>query len=373
MKLLRIALDLGARPDAPSSEGRLVAHRGLVRQSEAGETPLLCAARRGHADALQLLLDRGASVHRRGTGQILTRRAAAAGARAAADDGGGFAMVRYDSMTALHVAVDGNHRQCAAILLDAGARVDARFQSGLDHSGYRALDLAALRGHAESLRLLLDRGARLWAFGGSFRRTALHYATIEGHLGCMRLLLERGAHREARDIHGWTPLGLAAFHGRVDAARLLVGAGAKVDARPSVNPSISKFQVLVPPASSLGWDCDSAAPLACPDVSPSRHSGRYGGTILLCATATCPRTTRACGPSSRSRPAGRRRTFTSSGCRWRRRAAGRARRAGSICTASRARASPPPSRSRRTSRGCSRRTGASREGGGARRRPARGV
>ena len=179
--LLRIAIDSGVRPDA-------------VRTS-AGETPLICAARRGKTDAVQLLLDSGTSVHRRGSSKIITRSGTA-----------DFSAITY-SMTALHVAVDGNYQRCARLLIDSGARVDSRFRSGFNHAGYSALDLAALRGNIECLRLLIDHGANVGSFGGSFRRTALHHAVIEDQRGCMRVLLDRGANREARDLDGWTPLG----------------------------------------------------------------------------------------------------------------------------------------------------------------------
>lgn len=255
ISLLKLAVDsFGFRPDAspssapPSTEKRFVSFGAHVfagvRSDPAGDTPLLCAARRGHDDVLELLLARGALVHRRGPGKIFTRDSS----RAGVDD---LTTMTY-AMTALHVAVDGNHHRCVSILLDYGARVDARFRSGWDHAGYRALDLAVMRGHIACIRLLLDRGASLASFGGSFRRTALHYAVLEEHCGCMRLLLDRGANREARDLNGWTPMGLAAFYGRVKALRLLIDLGAKIDGKPSVNPSISKFQAPLYAATIIG-------------------------------------------------------------------------------------------------------------------------
>ena len=94
--------------------------------------PLLClAAINGRCRVLRLLLDHGAAV-------------------GGADD-------RYGE-TALHVAAACGHRDAAALLLDRGARVDARARNGST-----PLHKAAFDGGTDVLRLLLSRGADLGA------------------------------------------------------------------------------------------------------------------------------------------------------------------------------------------------------------------
>jgi hypothetical protein len=85
---------------------------------------------------------------------------------------------------------------------------------------------AARRGQTEAARLLLDAGAKVDA-RDSQGRTALMYASINGHPGCTSLLLSRRASVNARDTSKDTSLLLAArYSGNVDVARALVRAGA---------------------------------------------------------------------------------------------------------------------------------------------------
>ena len=71
-------------------------------------------------------------------------------------------------------------------------------------------------------------------------QTPLHIATIEGHTGIVDYILNQKTSLRlsdilgAQDISGATPLHEAVRYGRVDIARLLLGAGAKVDALDSL-------------------------------------------------------------------------------------------------------------------------------------------
>lgn len=82
--------------------------------------------------------------------------------------------------------------------------------SALSQAGWTPLICAAFKGHAECVKLLLERGADKEAQGKEAGRTPLMRAALGGHLDCVRLLLEAGADAKARDISGKTALDMVA-------------------------------------------------------------------------------------------------------------------------------------------------------------------
>lgn len=114
-----------------------------------GFTPLGLAAFFGHADAVKVLLDYGATVD-------------------------GKDQSRFGN-TALDAAVAANHADVVRILLAAGAQSNVR-----DSADYTPLHKAAQNGNLEILRLLVEKGADVAAVrkGGG---TALDEATAKGH------------------------------------------------------------------------------------------------------------------------------------------------------------------------------------------------
>lgn len=84
------------------------------------------------------------------------------------------------------------------------------------------LMMAALKGHLDLARKLIERGADVNKTGW----TPLHYAATGGHLAIMELLLEHHAYIDAESPNGTTPLMMAAQYGSIDAVRLLLDAGA---------------------------------------------------------------------------------------------------------------------------------------------------
>jgi RNA polymerase sigma factor (sigma-70 family) len=103
----------------------LLLDRGAPAEPEQGEAILQSAVLAGGHRAMRLLLERGASA-----------------------DG------TTGNLTPLHYAVMRNDRMAVDILLDAGAKLDAR-----DHRGRTAVDWAALKGRQEMLDHLVQRGA----------------------------------------------------------------------------------------------------------------------------------------------------------------------------------------------------------------------
>jgi len=196
---------------------------------------------------------------------------------------------QIDGTAALHWAVQANDAELTDLLLRSGANVSAATVAGatplqlaaingnaailgrlitagadpnasLTRSGDTALMIAARTGKADAVRVLLDRGAKVntqETWGGT---TALMWAVSEKHPEITKLLIERGADVNARSYYvpsasgrgfegttpvaqkpdgnfeefasGWlTPLMFAARENDLESARLLVKAGAGVNAQ----------------------------------------------------------------------------------------------------------------------------------------------
>jgi ankyrin repeat protein len=124
----------------------------------------------------------------------------------------------------------------AASLGDAerlGELLDADPSSATAYSadGFTALHFPAFFGGMECARVLLDRGANVDAHGrGWMTGTPLNSAAAGRHADVARLLLERGADPNARQGSGWTPLHSAAHNGDPDMVTLLLAHGANPSA-----------------------------------------------------------------------------------------------------------------------------------------------
>ncbi|XP_049779545.1 serine/threonine-protein phosphatase 6 regulatory ankyrin repeat subunit B-like [Schistocerca cancellata] len=99
--------------------------------------------------------------------------------------------------------------ECAALLVDAGASLEAR-----NNQGATPLLMAATQGRDTVLRELLARGADATA-SDSYGRTALHLAAEGDHAECVRALLEvlKRGDRERATQGGATALLAAAAAG----------------------------------------------------------------------------------------------------------------------------------------------------------------
>jgi ankyrin repeat protein len=141
-----------------------------------GETPLMTAARTGKVDAMKALLARRASVDAR---------------------------EHVRGQTALMWTVAERHHDAARLLIESGADVRAR-----SDSGFTPLLFAARDGDLEMVRLLLARGADVNETD-SEGESALLVATVRGHVELALFLLEHGADPNA-DGAGYTALHWAA-------------------------------------------------------------------------------------------------------------------------------------------------------------------
>ena len=92
-------------------------------------------------------------------------------------------------------------------------------------SAETALMMAALKGHHDWVKRLLDRGARSDS-GDAPAWTALHYAATGPSLQAVQWLLARGAKVDARSPNGSTALMMAARYGPEASVTLLLQQGA---------------------------------------------------------------------------------------------------------------------------------------------------
>jgi hypothetical protein len=147
--------------------------------------------------------------------------------------------VGADPDGAMHPALTHGEWEAVDALLRRGARIDllvaaATGRMDAAHEALRSADgaqrhlalaLAAQHGHGGVAALLLDAGEdpnRYNPPGAHAHSTPLHQAAIAGHLDVVRLLIERGARLGIRDIHyGGTALEWAEHGGRTEVVEYL--------------------------------------------------------------------------------------------------------------------------------------------------------
>lgn len=127
-----------------------------------------------------------------------------------------------DGNTLMMIAVRENNLDLVRFLLDNRANAQRR-----NSHGDTALMLAALLGHEEIVKLMLERKVdpSLPAPGWN----ALHYAAFENRARILTMLLNAGADINALAPNGSTALMLAAKRGHLDAARVLVNRHAELN------------------------------------------------------------------------------------------------------------------------------------------------
>jgi ankyrin repeat protein len=161
-----------------------------------------------------------------------------------------------DGRTALHLAAAAGKAAAVELLLEAKADPNVK-----DGSGRLAVQLASVGDHPDTVRRLVARKSEVpdvfsAATVGDTTRlgellkgnrklvkgrnepgyTPLDVAAREGHVAVIRMLLDAGADVNATDTpehafpEGWAPLHLAVLAGKVGAAKLLLDKGADVNA-----------------------------------------------------------------------------------------------------------------------------------------------
>jgi hypothetical protein len=194
----RVILDAGGRADQASIDSAL----GLVCS---GGVPRECGVQ---IPLIDLLCDFGADPDGAMPSALVH------GESAAVD-----ALIRRGAMVDLPVAAATNRIDMAR-----------RELPGADSAHcHRAFALAAQFGHVGIVRLLLDAGEdpdRYNPLGCHSHSTPLHQAALAGHADVVRMLVEGGARLDIRDIHyQGTPLGWAEHAGHTEIAEYLRARG----------------------------------------------------------------------------------------------------------------------------------------------------
>lgn len=133
-------------------------------------------------------------------------------------------MIAQEAVEAVHTTVGQGDALGVARMLDE----DPRLLSST-RKGQQLLTLAAGKGHADIVTLLLQRGAEVNTLDGN-GNTALHLATHHGHLEVVRILISYGADLYMRELRngnqrgllGFTPLLYASRFGHGEVVRLLL-------------------------------------------------------------------------------------------------------------------------------------------------------
>lgn len=188
---------------------------------------LFLAARNGHDDCMQLLIEAGADVSQPDSeGETALHHAAKDGwdkcVKLLIEEGADVNHPDIKGETALHKAVRGGWYQCVQILIEARAYVDAGWRQGK----------SALLCAASSEMNVMSCGKALLNAGADVNkcdqggRSALHLVCGRGKVGFVELLIQAGPDVNQQDDQGWSPLCEAVSKGHLDCVNLLMEAGA---------------------------------------------------------------------------------------------------------------------------------------------------
>ncbi|NXI96046.1 RAI14 protein, partial [Psophia crepitans] len=130
-----------------------------------------------------------------------------------------------EGKTAFHLAATKGHAECLRIMVTHGADVTAQ-----DGAGHSALHLAAKNSHPDCIKRLLQSKCPAESTDNS-GRTALHYAAACGCLQAVQLLCEHNCPINIKDLDGNIPLLLAVQNGHVEVCKYLLDHGADINTR----------------------------------------------------------------------------------------------------------------------------------------------
>lgn len=302
-EILQLLLNAGANIEAKSDVGHTPLHSAAYRGEleivkgllDAGasvgarsgylRTPLHQAAVNGHLQVVQKLLNEGADIHdedENGETAIhlachtrceqnlsvikhLLGREASVLAAADRDSAGGRLPPHGAALCGFMEAVE--------LFLDTGFD-----KASTDDQGWQMVHYAALGGHVDALRLLLEKGA---ATGCSTRLGGdcpLHLAAQGGHVEAISVLCEFGANINIRSGNrGYYPIHYAARFGHAEVISLLHKKGATIDALDNLSQTPLLYAV---------WqDQIQAVSLLCEYGASVNHAMRSGMHILVAAAA----------------------------------------------------------------------------------------
>ncbi|KAF1626618.1 UNVERIFIED_CONTAM: Ankycorbin, partial [Eudyptes pachyrhynchus] len=130
-----------------------------------------------------------------------------------------------EGKTAFHLAATKGHAECLRIMVTHGADVTAQ-----DGAGHSALHLAAKNNHPDCIKMLLQSKCPADSTDNS-GKTALHYAAVCGCLQAVQLLCEHKCLINVKDLDGNIPLLLAVQSGHMGVCKYLLDHGADINTR----------------------------------------------------------------------------------------------------------------------------------------------
>ena len=191
---------------------------------------------------------------------------------------------QIDGTTALHWAVQANDIETAELLIRAGAKVSAA-----NHEGATPLLLATINGNAPMIETLIKGGADPNATLTRTGDTALMIAARTGKLDAVKALVDRGAQVNAKETWGGTtPLMWAVAERHPDVVKLLIEHGADVNAKSKFVPSASGrgFEGTTPVAAKPGQPAEEfASGLLTPLMFAAREDDIESARLLVAAGA----------------------------------------------------------------------------------------
>ncbi|MFC1753152.1 ankyrin repeat domain-containing protein [Thermoproteota archaeon] len=138
-----------------------------------------------------------------------------------------------EGVTPLHVAADSDNLRVARLLVSKGAELNSLTNEEILKDGdtvernFAPLHFSSAIGDVPMTRFLLSAGADKEVLDGD-SHTPLILAAREGNADIVELLIDRGVEKDAAP-NRWTALHEAAGEGKLEVAKALLSAGAKVD------------------------------------------------------------------------------------------------------------------------------------------------
>ncbi|NXB78406.1 RAI14 protein, partial [Donacobius atricapilla] len=130
-----------------------------------------------------------------------------------------------EGKTAFHLAATKGNAECLRIMVMHGADVTAQ-----DGAGHSALHLAAKNSHPDCIKRLLQSKCPAESTDNS-GKTALHYAAACGCLQAVQLLCEHKCPINIKDLDGNIPLLLAVQNGHTEVCKYFLDHGADINTR----------------------------------------------------------------------------------------------------------------------------------------------
>ncbi|XP_048575718.1 transient receptor potential cation channel subfamily A member 1 [Nematostella vectensis] len=193
-------------------------------------SPLLCAVKRCHYQAVTHILQRGSPIELRDTSDRTALHIAVYSADAKTVsillENGGKGLLNTkerDGKSPLHYAAAKGDIRIIRQLLEAGSQVDQK-----DDEERIPLHYAAENGNLCVVNALLDKQSS--TIDDRDSRLSLTYAAAGGHVAVVKYLLDKGAEIDTRDYDRTTPLLYVAKVGCLRTAKVLLDQGAKINA-----------------------------------------------------------------------------------------------------------------------------------------------